>query len=1053
MRKYLLLLLSLIFSISTSAATTGKIAGTITDAVTGEPLIGVNVILEGSSYGAATDIDGYYTILNIPPGKYNLKASFIGYAPSTILDVEVNIDQTTLIDIRMQEESLEMGEVVIVATQPVVQQDVSSSRANISAQEIESLPTTDANRAVSLQAGIQSGSDGPVIRGGSASQTAYIVNGITMRDERDNTPYTAISMTSVEDIQVQTGGFNAEFGNIRSGIVNVVTKEGDKDKYSFKFIGRYRPANPKHFGPSYHDPNEYFMRPFLDPAVAWTGTENGAWDEYTQRQYVTFEGWNSISQKSLTDDDPTNDLTPEAARRLFLWQHRRDTDIDQGDYEMDMSFGGPVPVVSKSLGNLRFLASYRQNRSMYIIPLATDDYKDFSGNLKLTSDLSTGMKLMVEGLYGRQHGTTDNNAGNSGIYRSADLIADNIDRVSYQDTRVFATDYWAPTTVERLSIGAKFTHVINPTTFYEAVVSRFSSDYSTNPGRYRDTSKVMNFGGYWTDEAPFGFQPNPSTGVDGMRMGVGMSNSRDSSFVAVYTGKFDITSQLDKYNQFKAGLEIVVTDNQVNYATYDEYLSSSNTQSKWKTTPVRGGLYIQDKLEFEGMIANVGLRLDYLDPGGEWYVYDKYTDAFSAKYSPGIDTLLPQEATEKQITLSPRLGIAFPISINSKLFFNYGHQRSIPTPENLYMLRRNGFTNAVTRIANPNADLEKTIQYELGYEHNLFDMFLLRVAGYYKDISLQRALVDYISEDNSVSYSISETNSYADIRGFEFTLSKNRGQWVQGFFNYTYNVSTAGRFGFRYYYENPADQRNYERESRDAYQERPVPRPFARLNLNFFTPVDFGPEVLGYKVLSDWSISLLGEWTNGYYLTWVGGGTLPGIENNFQWNDYWNFDMRISKKFDLGIIDLELFADISNLFNYKYMSRYGFSDGYDYEYYMKSLHLPGDKTKEFEASYINIPGDDKPGDYRIKGDYVPMEGSDNVFAMSVHNINSSAIYYDKGTGGYYQYVNSAWQSVDQGRIDEILDNKQYIDMPNFTFQTFMNPRDIYWGLKLSFEIM
>ncbi|GJQ62968.1 MAG: hypothetical protein SCALA702_20210 [Melioribacteraceae bacterium] len=1051
MRKLLFLLLSVIFSISTFAGTTGKIAGTITDATTGEPLIGVNVILEGTSYGAATDLEGYYTILNIPPGKYNLKASFIGYTPSTIIDVRVNIDQTTLIDISLQEENIEMGEVVIVATQPVVQQDVSSSRANISSEEIEALPTTEVNSVVALQAGIQYGAEGPLIRGGSANQTAFVVNGITMRDERDNTPYTSISMTAVEDVQVQTGGFNAEFGNIRSGLVNVVTREGSKDKYTFKMIGRYRAASPKHFGPSYHDPEGFFMRPYLDPDVAWTGTTSGAWDEYTQRQFAEFEGWNAISQKTLVDDDPTNDLTPEAARRLFLWEHRRDTDIDEPDYEMDMTLGGPVPLIGKQLGNLRFLASYRFDREMYIIPLSTKDYTDYAANLKLTADIGPGMKLMVEGLTGEQSGTASSNSGLPGLFRFSSTIANSIDRVSYQDTRVFAPDYWAPSTIKRTSLGAKFTHVINPTTFYDAVFARFSSDYSTNPGRLRDETLIKQFGGnYWVDEAPFGFQPKPSVGINGMRMGVGMSNSRDSSFVAVYTGKFDITSQVNKYNQLKAGFEIIITDNRVNYASYDEFLQSNNAQSKWETTPVRGGLYIQDKLEFEGMIANVGLRLDYLDPGGEWYVYDTYTDAFSSAYSYGIDTLLPKEATEKQISLSPRLGIAFPITVNSKLFFNYGHQRSIPTPENLFLLRRSGFNDRIIRLANPNAPLEKTIQYELGYEHNLFDMFLLRLAGYYKDVSLQRTLVSYTNRDNSVSYSIYEPNSYADIRGFEFTLSKNRGKWVQGFINYTYSVSTSGRFGFAQYSELAVQQREYERESRDAYQERPVPRPYARMNLHFITPEDWGPELLGYKVLGDWKLSVLGSWTNGFYFTWVGGGSKPGVENNVQWNDSWNFDMRFSKEIDLGYFSLELFADISNVFNYKYMSTYGFYDGSDYENYMKSLHLPESVNQDID-SYFTIPGEDKPGDYRISGDYTPMEANPDIFTMSPNEIKP-AIYYDYGTQGYYEYVNGNWQTVDQSRIDEIIDNKQYIDMPNFTFQTFLNPRNIYWGMKLSFEI-
>jgi outer membrane receptor protein involved in Fe transport len=144
-----------------------------------------------------------------------------------------------------------------------------------------------------LQAGVQ----GLTIRGGGSDQTAFVVNGITLRDERDNTPYTGISFTNIEEIQIQTGGFNAEYGNIRSGLINVVTKEGRKDRYNFSMIGRYRPQGRKHFGEAANSPNSYWIRPYIDDAVAWTGTDNGNWDIYTQRQYQEFRGgWNRVSE-------------------------------------------------------------------------------------------------------------------------------------------------------------------------------------------------------------------------------------------------------------------------------------------------------------------------------------------------------------------------------------------------------------------------------------------------------------------------------------------------------------------------------------------------------------------------------------------------------------------------------------------------------------------------------------------------------------------------------------------------------------------------------------
>lgn len=1057
MRKlFLLLFVHILLLTSVIFAQSGKISGTITDVNTGDPLIGVNVIVDGTALGAATDLEGYYVILNVPPGRKSLTATYIGFTSQTITNVVVNIDQTTVIDIQLSEQSIETGEVVVTAAiTPIVDQDVAASRANISAEEIENLPTVSVNRIVSLQAGIQNSDEGVEIRGGNVRETAFIVNGITLRDERNNNPYTGISVTSIQNVQVTTGGFSAEYGDLRSGIINVVTKEGSKDKYTFSFIGRYKPAAQKHFGISPHDFDSYWIRPFLDPAVAWTGTKNGAWNEFQQRQYQEFEGWNTISQNLMKDDNPNNDLSPEAAQRLFLWQHRRQLDIEDPDYELDMSFGGPVPVVSRQLGNLRFYASYRKDQEMYVVPLSDDGFRDWSSQLKITSDISTGMKLMIDGLIGESTGTNSERDGSAGLFRSASSIAEEMDRVSYIDTRLFATDYWAPSIVKRNSIGAKLTHVLNPTTFYEVVLSRFESKYSTNPGRLRDTSGIKLFGeNYWVDESPFGFQPAPSEGLGGMRMGVGMSNSRDSSKIAVYTAKFDLTSQMNKYNQIKAGLQVVYTRNQTNYAQYDQFLPTSNSQSKWDTEPIRGALYVQDKIEFEGMIANVGVRVDYFDPGGEWYVYDPYTEAFKAVNVAGVDTLLDKRAVEKQLTVSPRVGISFPISVNSKLYFNYGHQRSFPTPENLYLFRTSGFDNSLLRIANPNIPLEKSIQYELGYEHNLFDMLLIRAAGYYKDISLQPLLVDYINRNRDVDYSVSEPNSYRDIRGVEITLSKNRGRWFQGFINYTYDVRTSGRFGFEEYYENPAKQREYERITTDSEQFKPIPRPFGSANLNFFTPPDFGPELSGIYPLGDFRFSLLGDWSSGSYITWTGGGTIPGILYNVQWRDYWNVDLRFSKSIRIAdLLNLEMILDVSNVLNFKYLSnQYGFVDGEDYLDYMRSLHLPANIGDELSGSYINIPGDDQPGDYRITGDFAPIVPVSDVFTLRNDEVKDGAIYWDKSTKNYYEFNGQGWDQVSSSRMDKIIDNKQYIDMPNQKYFTFLNPRQIYFGLKLSIEL-
>ncbi len=1062
MRKLLLLgILALnIFSIQLIAQV-GKISGVVKDASTNESLIGANVLIDGTSIGAATNIDGYYVITNVSPGTYSLKVSMIGYTPQMIMDVRVNIDLTTEINVNLQSTTFETEEVVVVAVQTIVKQDVSASVTNLNIKEIENLPVSNVSSVIGLQAGVQ----GLTIRGGGSDQTAFVVNGITLRDARDNTPYTGISLTSVGDLQIQTGGFNAEYGDIRSGLINVVTKEGKKDNYNFSFIGRYRPAGRKHAGDAFNSPNSYWIRSYIDDAVCWTGTDNGNWDTYTQNQYQEFKGgWNAVSQQTLSNDNPNDDLTPEAAQRVFLWQHRKVMDIEIPDFDIDMNLNGPVPYGAQ-LGNLRFAVSFRRSQTAYLIPLSTNAYRDYNLQIKVTSDIAEGIKLSLEGLSGVQTGTSSSRAGGPGLFQSVAGIANQFDfrsGLSYLDAEIYSYDYWAPSRINTNMLGFKLTQVLSPQTFYEIVGSRVATKYDTNPGRYRDTQTLYYFGGVGFNEAPFGNFSGTAGGIgSSMNMGLGWSNSRDSSKLATYSLKGDFASQVDKFNYVKAGIEFIYTDNNVNYALIEPSLPTSNSRSVWHTFPKKLALYAQDKLEFEGMIANIGLRLDYSDPGGDWYEFDPYNKALSGQFASEIDNLLIKSKVKKQFNISPRLGIAFPITVNSKLYFNYGHFRSIPTPEDLFLLRQSQAFNNITRIADPSNPLPLTVAYELGYEQNMFDQFLVSAKGYYKDVKDQSRLVSFISRDGSVNYTKPEPISYADIRGFEIELRKNRGDWVTGFVNYTYMVSSSGYFGYLSSYEHPIDQRTYQNANKsNIEQNKPIPQPYARANIDFFTPTGWGPQLGGVSVLDQIRLSVLAAWSSGRYITWTGGGSVkPGYLNNLQWNDVFNVDIRLSKTIDVGPVGLELFVDVYNIFNIKYMNydRAGFRNLDDYDKYMKSLHMNNDKVGEFSKddsdpeSYSNIPGSDTPGDFRnLDVPYQPIEYINGL--QSISSPNTSAYYYDGVTKGYYQWTNGAWEKVSDSRMDYVLDNKAYIDMPNLNYMTFLNPRDVFFGIKFNINL-
>ncbi len=1046
MKKFLLFAFILLTNFSIIAQS-GKISGTVSDAATGELLIGVNVIIEGTLFGAATDLDGFFVMLNVTPGTYSIKASYIGFAPQTITDLRVNIGQTSEANFQLSDASFKTDEVVVVAITPIVQRDVASSGANLNAKEIRNLPVVNIASVVGLQAGV----DGETIRGGKDDEVVYEVNGISMRDGRDNSSYNNLSMTSVQQIRVQTGGFTADVGDVRSGLIEVVTKEGDKHKYTVSFQGQYRPAANKHMGESANDPNSYFVRPYLDDEVAWTGTNNGAWTEYEKRQYPEFQGWNTFAEGTLQNDDPTDDLTPEAAQRLFMYQYRKTFDIEEPDYDIDMSVGGPIPF-GQSLGGLRFLASYKQNQTMLLVPLSTPDYTDYNASLKLTSDVAKGMKLMVEGHYGSQSGTSTSTIGSTGIFKSNWYLADRVDYGNYTNAVLFSDAYFSPTTVKRSSIAAKFTHVINPTTYYDLIFSNFNSEYNTNPGTERDLTENKLFGNsYYVDEAPFGYYQGASDVWNGSNilMGSVYSQGRDSSKVSLYNLKFDLSSQINKNNNIKVGFMFRMSAYNTNYGLVSELYSTNNRTYAWDNSPILLAGYVQDKLEFEAMVTTIGVRVEYSDPNTDWYQYTAYDPALSASGSTDREEVLVKEKVSSQLTFMPRLGIAFPITVNSKLFLNYGHYQTLATPNNLYLIRESTF-GQINTMSDPYAELEKTITYEVGYEHNLFDQYLLRMTGYYKDVTNESRDIRYLSADGTVNYLKTEPVQYRDIRGFEVQLSKNRGDWITGFVNYNYMVTSLGKFGWGRYYESVPDQTEYINTSGQTWfqQDKPMPRPVARINIDIFTPNGFG------DLVSGWRLNILSTWKAGSYTSWKGeAGASAATTNNLQWLDYYNTNIRLSKALDFGTFDIQIYAQINNVFNTKVLSSTGFSRfNFDYDNYMKSLHLPEDIVNSETQKYNNVPGDDQPGDYRVAGaDYTPIEAVSNISIIEAPI--EGLIYFDAQTRRYYEFSSDGgWERSEEKKIHQVLEDKSYIDMPNYSFFTFLNPRNIFFGLKFNISL-
>ncbi len=1021
------------------AGTTGKIAGHVIDKITGKPLMGADIIVVGTPFGTATNVNGEYTILRLPPGVYSVTARFIGYGSVTISQVQVRIDQTTRIDFSLEETAVKGQVVTVRAKREVVKKDVTTSIAVISGKEAENLPMNSVADIVALQAGVEEGLN---IRGGTPEEVLFQVNGITMRDPRNDRPITGIALSAIREISIERGGFNAEYGQVRSGIVNVVTKEGSKDKYQGTITLKLAPPAPKYFGISPYDPNSMWLRPYLDDAVCWTGTQNGSWDKYTQRQYPTFPGWDAVSRQLFENKNPYDDLTPAAAQRLFKWQHRKREINDQPDYNVDAGFGGPVPLIGQKLGNLRFFTSFRNHREMYLYPLTRPDYYDYDWSLQLTSDIRNNLKLRMFVLNGKSYNIATNGWAGEGITTYIQTPEDLTSELT--PGSLFGTGYYSKADISHSSYSVRLTHVLSPRTYYEARVEYVSRRYRTTPGAMRDTTKQYEIiDGYFVDEAPMNYWWKSEVSIgDGMFFGGHTSTSRDNTKISSTTFKVDLTSQVDFHNLIKTGMEVVLNDLNFDFGIVNLEFPESNTWVKMEQHPIQGALYVQDKLETKGFILNAGLRLDYSNPNTEWPNVNPFDKSFfSANYDPY--SKYPVKKVKPDIQLSPRLGISHPITENSKLFFNYGHFKQLPTYEEMFRLSR-GISRQMDVFGDPSLALAKTISYELGFDHSLFDTYLIQAAAFYHDITDQYATTTYISADKSMIYTAANNDSYEDVRGFELTLRKVRGRWWTGFANYTYRVSTSGYFGTRTIYEDPSEQRKYNLTTEEYKQYKPVPQPYARVNLSFFAPQNFGPKVFGVNPFSGFQVSLLGEWASGWWGTW-NSRNLPGIANNVHYKDWLDFTLQINKRFSFKNMDLTFFVEIDNLLNTRHLNLNSFMDSQDEKFYFESLHLPK------SDAYNNIPGNDRPGDYRKPG--VPYQPIERVGVIDDQVAGDpGVIYWESTTGKYMEYVNGSWYEVNSTRMRKILETKAYIDMPNMTSFNFLKPRRFVIGIRTNFNL-
>jgi len=1054
----------LAFNPSASAAVTGKIAGVVIDAETGEPLPGANVVIEGTNMGAATDPDGYFFIIRVSPGVYNVQARMMGYTTVTQTGVEVSIDHTTQLRFELKAAVIEGEGITVKAEAQIIKMDLSSSTISAKSAEIEAVPfVNDIGDYINRQAGVS----GWNVRGGSIDEVSFMTDGLSLVDGRTNTPALMPPLSMVKELSVAKGGFAAEYGNLRSGLVNIVTREPSGD-YHGAINFRFTPAQLKHEGPSLYDTTNYWARAYViqKDSLCWIGArgikgkqgdaedladdalaagDSALYEEYMELyDYYTglldhnikADGWIAATRTDTL-------LTPEQAREQFIWTHRLEgadelvpddyngesrvgTYGDKPDFNVDAGFGGPVPVIGGALGDLGFYVAHRQNREAFALPSSRDYYIEENTMLKLVSHLTQSIKLSYDMMYGEQNTLSASSNGELGAEGSVfglnldagDLGAQFVDFVqgtgyrsgaggvylasgddAFRSELVNKSAAYYPAFIPRYDIynnmqGVTFDHALSEKTFYTVRLSHLSNlrnckAYETFDARDTATKYTLPSGKEVT-EIPYGyFLDGALVQPDESHMGAHCSGAVDKSKSHTWDFKVDLANQFNAHNEIKIGFEYNYSDMYTYYEKNRWESPHENWIVEWEANPIRGGTYIQDKIEFEGIIATVGVRADWNDPNLDWFDLDStaYSYYFTrpVKEQLGRDGVLERGATEPaegHLKIAPRFGISHPISENAKLYFNYGDFYSLPASYNMYQIFWGALNEGIQYLGDPNLDWCLTRAYELGTDWNIGDMFRLHLAGYYKDVTNQLVAVQYIGIDETPRYKIPEAFNIEDIRGIDFRISKDYGNWIRGWLNYDYRVRTYGQTGKAEHYQSLLQEAT--QGAWDTLEYAPRAQPILEANIQFLTPGDLG------LLLGNISLSFNYSWKAGAYTTYDPlheDPTDPERKHlNMQWKPWKNVQARIQKGISFAGTNLSVFAEINNLFDWKYLDvgSGSFVNDDDEDQYYSSLRLPIYNEEGYEE--LGEAGDDQFGD--VSSDDKPYIDDPELTHLAFHNPRS-----------------------------------------------------------------
>ncbi len=861
------------------AQNAGKIAGLIRDKAKAEFLPGVNIIIKGTRLGASTSADGSYFILNVPPGSYDVTASLVGYRTVTQQNVIVNIDKTTTLDFALQESAVEADEVIITAERPDVAKEKTTTSDVWRGDEVI---TRAGVREISQVLALSSDVSGEHFRGGREGEELYLLQGMGIINPLDQTTSFAPIMSAVEEVEVITSGFGAQYGNAQSGVVNISMREGRSDKWSARLETRGRVPGRKHFGPSVWDPNG---QPYLQILNSWEKWKANNPNSTNPAPFFSTLG-NGFDSRYGRD---TTTLA-QIAYTLYRLQAKRQYG-ESYDNLLDME--GEVTLSGPLSEDMRLFIAGRADYEWAFLPTEEPNRKrTVMGNIVF--DVAKNASLRLSGAYKNEQEYVFRSTRTNGFY-------------SWTWDQALSL---GKRRTNNMQVGVRATYAPSSATFYELKVNALRTNQV-------DGAPAIDPAGYSGDT--FWSVYSSSSAPDAFLYGNLYDTFRDEKTQTISLDG-SVTSQLTPSHLVNAGVQSNFFSVDVDNKRSVKSATSTKTE-QYSAKPFELGVYVSDKMEFEGMIANFGLRFDMWDQNVQYYA-DQYSP-FRYVTSSGDTTRDMTNAlkadTKPLARLQPRLGISFPVSLSTVFHVNYGTyvQRPPLNQTVSQQLPKSGFAQMI--LGNPRLRPQVTNSYDIGVMQGLAEGFTLDVSGYYKDVKdlIQQA---YFYDKGGQFYSSFANRDYADIRGFKIGLAKRRGM-LTGSLNYTYGVATGKN-------STPFNESTKFFENDPSLNKLPNPKDvlldFDRThNVVLSAVVTFGeeegPDLDGFYPFEEMKIAVSSFARSGRPYTYDDQG-LGLLYNRRSPNEY-STTVRVTKDFPKLIgSKLSLYVEVENIFNQKILS-------------------------------------------------------------------------------------------------------------------------------------